>query len=248
MSTRARIRRTIDPSRLGELASGPGVDTRSWIVLGRVDDDEDAIRWSGDGDEDGPIGWVVDVTVVDGGDLTEEVEVPCRLGSAYARDKGLRSDPPSPGCLVVVALPTGSLLTEPTIVGELPTLGCEPPRTVNGKEVDETYALATHFFKTALDVDEEIGGTRRIKTDDTHRLLGPSVELADEGASQAYVRGNDQQSALDTWYNAFITWIGLVQTGIVAGGGTLDNTAIIQATTQLTSDLQAALSTRITGE
>ncbi|HHH29102.1 MAG TPA: hypothetical protein ENK57_12265 [Polyangiaceae bacterium] len=233
---------------MGELVSQPGIDPRSWIQLARVDDDDDAIRWSGADGDDGPLGWIVDVTI-QGGDLDQESEIPCRLGAAYARDGELVSHPPARGCLVLVAMPCGNLNTEPTIIGELPTDGCAPPSSVNGTDVDEAYALATHFLVTSLDVDEQIGGDRRVKTGDgkTHRILGDAIELADEGASQSFVRGDDQQGALDGWYDAFVTWIELVRLGIVAGGGSLDNTAITTATNTLKTQLEQALSTKIKG-
>lgn len=252
MGTQNRIRRQVDRGRLAELASGPGTDTRSWIVLARVDDDDDAIRWSGPDGEDGPLGWIVDVTIVGGGDLDQESEIPCRLGTAYARDGEIASNPPSRGCFVIVALPGGGLNCEPTIIGELPTDGCAPPSSVNGTDIDEAYALATHILVTSLDVDEEIGGDRRVKTGEgkTHRLLGDALELADEGAGQSYVRGNDQQSALDTFLLVLNTWAVGVEAGITSGGGTPppNQMAFLQSIQQLRNDLQSALSTKIKGE
>lgn len=251
MGTSQRIRRRFDRGRLGELASQPGIDPRSWIVLARVDDDDDAIRWTGTDGEDGPLGWIVDVTIGDGGDLDQENEIPCRLGTAYAREGELRSDPPARGCLVLVLLPCGNLNTEPTIIGELPTDGCAVPATVNETDIDEAYALATHILVTSLDVDEQIDGDRRVKTGGTHRILGPLVELADEGAEQSFVRGNDQQSALDTFLTTFNTWVIAVDGAITSLGGVIPpptQQALIQGITTLKTQLEEALSSKIKGE
>ena len=253
MGTSQRIRRRFDRGRLGQLAEQPGIDPRSWIVLGRVDDDDDAIRWTGTDGEDGPLGWIVDVTIGDGGDLDQESEIPCRLGAAYAREGELRSDPPARGCLVLVAMPCGNLNTEPTIIGELPTDGCAVPGTVNGTDIDEAYALATHILVTTLDVDEQIDGDRRVKTGGTNRVLGPTLELADEGATQSFVKGDDQQQALDTFLTALDTWITSVESIMTAApfpkpGLTGPKSALSLAISALKNDLSAALSTKIKGE
>jgi hypothetical protein len=253
--TISRIRRSFDRGRLGMLASQPGIDTRSWIVLARVDDDDDAIRWSGPDGEDGPLGWIVDCTI-QGGDLDQEPEIPCRLGAAYARDGELRSDPPARGCFMLVALPCGNLNTEPTIIGELPTDGCAPPSEVNGTELNEAYALATHFFVTGLDVDEQIGGDRRIKTGDgkTHRILGETIELADEGAGQAFVRGDDQKTELDKLKDALQQFgTDLAASTPAPPNGALTVADVIVAVTTLTQslvqiDFEPTLSTKIKGE
>lgn len=256
MGTKQRIRRRFDRGRLGQLASQPGIDPRSWIVLARVDDADDAIRWSGEDGEDGPLGWIVDVTVSDGGDLDQENEIPCRLGAAYARAGELRSDPPARGCLVLVAMPCGDLNTEPTIIGELPTDGRAPPSSVNGTDVDEAYALATHFFVTSLDVDQEVGGDRRVKTGEgkTHRILGEELELADEGAGQAFVRGNDQKDVLDALIQALLQYaVDIAASGpappnaaLTVADAAAAGTTLSQALSQL--DFGSTLSTKIKGE
>jgi hypothetical protein len=251
---RQRVGRQIDRGRLGQLASQPGIDPRSWIVLARVDDDDDAIRWAAADSEDGPLGWIVDVTV-QGGDLDQEGPIPCRLGAAYARDGELLSHPPGRGCLVLVAMPCGNLNGEPTIIGELPSDGCAPPSSVNGTELDEAYALATHLLVTKLDVDQEIGGDRRVKTGEgkTHRLLGEALELADEGATQPFVLGNAQKSALDTFAQAVQTAFTNLNPGappttpVTAAQVTIAVAGITAAVLQLSVDLQNALSTKIKG-
>lgn len=232
---------------MANFVRAPGIDPRSWVVIARVDDDPDAIRWAAAGSEDGPLGWLVDCTV-QGGPLDQEPINGCRVSSSFDGDGTQRIEPIARDCLVVVVVPEGNVNAEPTIVGVLASAQCDPPDTVNGTTIDEAYALATHILVTSHAVDQQVAGDIRVKTDGANRVLGATVELADEGATQSFVKGDDQQSALDDWFTAFNTWIALVQTGIVAGGGTLDNTAIIQATVQLQQGLSAALSSRIKGE
>ena len=255
MGTSQRIRRRFDRGRLGQLAGQPGIDPRSWVVLARVDDDDDAIRWTGPDGEDGPLGWIIDVTIGDGGDLDQESAIPCRLGAAYARDGELRSDPPARGCLVLVLLPCGNVNTEPTIIGELPTDGCVVPGSVNETDIDEAYALATHILVTSLDVDEQIGGDRRVKTGDgkKHRILGETVELADQDAAQSFVRGDDQKQQLDALLQALTQYA----TDIAASSPAPPNaaltvvdaaaagTTLIAALAQI--DFEPSLSTKIKG-
>lgn len=233
---------------MADFVRSPGIDSRTWVVIARVDEEEDAIRYAADDQNDaGPLGWLVDVTI-QGGPLDQEPIDGCRVATYFGGNGTGRIDPIEAGCLVVVVLPSGNGNDEPTIVGVLDSVGCVPPTEVNGTTIDEEYALATHILVTDKAVDEQVAGDIRVRTEGTHRVLGENVELADEGASQAYVRGDDQNSALDTWYEAFISWIELVRLGISAAGGSLDNTAITQATTQLITDLDGALSTRIKGE
>ena len=66
--------RSIDYSRIAAGVAGPGVDTRTWITLARVDADPDATVWDDD------LGWLVDVTMV-GGPLDGDGPVLCRVAS-----------------------------------------------------------------------------------------------------------------------------------------------------------------------
>lgn len=63
-----------------------------------------------------------------------------------------------------------------------------------------------------------------------------------EGATQRMVLGDDQKTAFDNFRTALTTWIGLVKTGIEAGGGTLVNTAFEAAITALGTEMGNALS------
>lgn len=257
------IRRRINTKLMGQASAAPGNDPRTWIAIARVDDDPDAIRFREE--EDGPVGWVVDVTF-QGGPLDQEGPIPCRYGSSFTTSGGLRSEPIGRNCLVVVAIP-GNPNDECSIVGQLPTEGCEPPSEVNGTEFTEEYALSNHVLVTPHGVDEQIEGDRRIKTGGTHRLLGPSIELADEGAGASYVRGEDMESAINAFGDAVATYSQTVLTAaanlapqppltpVTGAMGALFVTGLTQGLAQLqaaVAQLKAAAntykSTRIKGE
>lgn len=248
MTTPSRIRRTFDGSRWARLVQTPGVDPRTWVSLARVDDDDDAIRWGAPDSEDGAVGWIVDVTFV-GGALEGEGPIACRVASARGGAGELESAPVKRGALVVVGLAEGDANVFPVILGFVSSVGCEVPSEVNGTMIDEDYALATSIRVLTGDVDEQVDGDVRRKAGGDHRVLADGdLLLATQDPTQAYVRGNDQKDALDDFFQSFETWIGLVQTGISAGGGSLDNTAITAAVTLLRQKLSDALSTRIKGE
>lgn len=201
-----------DQGKIAQLASGPGIDTRTWVAKARIDDDPDAIRWAGSADEeDGPLGWIVDVTFVDG-PLAGEGPVPCRLSTVFAGNGTLRSSPPGRGCLVSVLLTEGNPNTDPMIVGMLSANDCPVPETVNGTTIDEAYALGAHILVTDKAVDEQVAGDRRVQTGSgsVHRLLGESVELAAEDATQAFVRGNDNEQAINAALQAMLEFVTLV--------------------------------------
>lgn len=249
--TGSRIRRQFDQGRLGLLASAPGIDSRTWIVIARVDDDADAVRWADE--QDGPLGWLVDVTV-QGGPLDQEPIDGCRVASAFAgADRG-RFDPVERGALVVVALSEGGTNAEPTIVGVLPTDGAAPPAEVNGEALDEELAKATHVLVTPHAIEYQAGGDVRVKSDGVARWLGQDVELAELNASEPYVLGNKLKNALE----AFAQSVQTAATQLVPPGPPVTPVTAAQASAalgtitvavgQLTVDLERALSQRIRGE
>jgi hypothetical protein len=244
---------------MGELVRAPGIDERTWIAKARVDEDEDAIRFAGAEDqEDGPLGWIVDVTFVDG-PLANEGPIPCRLSSVFAGPSVFRADPVRGGCLVLVAITEGNINTDPIIVGVLSADDCPAPATVNGTDIDEAYALGTHILVTDLAVDEQVAGDRRVKTGDgaTHRLLGESLELADEGATQPYVRGDSYADSEATFLDALEDLVVAINTAVglasaTAAGGVViappDLLAFTEAVSTFKSSRSGYLSTRIKGE
>jgi hypothetical protein len=261
MATRARKRPIPDFGRMREGLRGPGIDTRVWIAMARVDDDPDAIRYSPPDGEDGAVGWIVDVTF-QGGPLDQDGPVPCRVGASFAGDGALRSDPPSRGCEVAVLIPEGDPNASPTIIAQLSNDdGCPVPGEVNGRTLDEEKALATHVLRTPHGIEEQAGGDITRASDATHRVLGALVELADEDAGQAFVRGNDQLDALNQFLDALNAKLTTESSafGSILNASTGDGGAAIAAhVTQIASlqaqisavksSLQAALSSKVKGE
>lgn len=74
------------------------------------------------------------------------------------------------------------------------------------------------------------------------------LRLGSESATEAGVLGNAQNSALDTFLDAVKTWAALVKTGVQGGGGALDNTAFDTAIATAKTDLDGALSAKVTLE
>ena len=254
MGSRSRIRTRVDQGRLAMLAAAPGIDTRTWVCIARVDDDEDAIRFAMADDEAGPLGWLVDVTI-QGGPLDQEPIDGCRVASYFGGNDTGKIDPIGQGCLVVVVLPAGGTNEEPTIVGVLDDITCPPPPSVNGTDIDEAYALATHILVTDKAVDEEVAGDIRVATPNgTHRLLGNLVELASEDAEQSFVRGDEHIEDVNSLRNALQNFgANLAASTPAAPNGALTVADVAAAVTTLTNDLAAidfsrALSTRIKGE
>jgi len=249
MATRSRIRTRFDAGRLREVVSAPGIDQRSWVFLARVDDDPDAIRWETD------YGWIADVTIT-GSQLDGEGPIPCRVSFSYAGDGVARSEPIQRGVQVVVVMPEGDANGTPVIVGILSTPDLPPPSSVNEESVDEAFAEATHFLRTTHNVDEEIGQTWRVKAEASTRLLAPTVYLAEDNAAQAFVRGNDQLSALGTLLDALDDFA----TALATPPGAPPNAAVTVAVASaaalalatsiasVRASLQGALSSRILGE
>lgn len=209
--------------------------------MARVDDDDDAVRW------DEELGWLADVTVV-GGELDGEGPIPCQVGWAYGKNGAMLSSPIERGAQVVVLVTEGDANALTVIVGVVPVADQMPPTEVNGESIDEALLKATHVFVTPHNVEQQVGSLWRVSSIDDAKLLSQNVKLAEDDASQSYVRGEDQRDALGQFLTSLSTWIELVRLGVVAGGGTLDNTDFTAAIDQLRSGLDSALSLRIKGE
>lgn len=254
MGTSSRIRRTVDFGRIREGMRGPGSDTRTWLALARVDDDDDAISYDRAPPDGEGLGWIVDVTF-QGGELDQEGPIPCRVSAAFAGDGQTRQEPVERGCEVLVLIPEGNSNASPTIIGQIHNGGdCRVPAEVNGVQIDEDYSKATHILVTPLAVDQQVAGTRRIKTGDTHRILGPLVELADEGAGQAFVRGDEHIDDADALKTALQNFGNALAASTPAPpNAALTVADVITAVTALTGELAAidfsrALSSKIKGE
>lgn len=195
-SGRARIRRSLDLGRLREAMAAPGSDPRSWVVLARVDDDDDAVRW-----EEG-YGWIADVTFTFG-DMSGEGPIACRVSSAFGGDGKASISPVERGSEVAVLLPGGDPMTAPLIVGvAFNSQDVRVPEEVNGQTIDEDFAKGNHILVTPHSVQQEVGERWRTSATDRATLEAPEVRLANEDADQSYVRGEDYADAADALADA----------------------------------------------
>lgn len=202
----------LDFGRLRLAISGPGVDPRTWVTTGRVDDDPAAIRW------EEPFGWVVDVTFT-GGALDGDGPNPCRVASWLAGQDQAFSAPQLRNAEVIVVVPEGNPNTNPIIIGMIHNGDDNAaPLEVNGTPVTQDYALANQIAVTPGGVDQQIGGDVRVKAGGVNRQLAPLVELAEQGASQQYLRGNDYTSAEAAYLAALSTVITAIGAYATAAG------------------------------
>ena len=206
-----------------------------------MDSDPDAVRL-----EPGT-GLMADVTP-SSGPLASEPAIPCRAGVVFGGDGSVKSDPISQGCEVIIAIPDGDPNVSPIIIGALQNpADCAFPEAVNETEIDEAYAQATHIFVTPHGVDEEVAGDVRVRTPGTHRVLADTlVELAEQGATQSFVRGQDLSSAVSGFTAAMKIYVDAVSAAVPATSGA--GAAFKLAIDQFVSGVSAALSTRIKGE
>lgn len=244
-AARSRIRQHLDMRRLGLAVSYPGIDPRSWVSFGRVDDDDDAVRW------DAERGWIVDVTMLGGG-IDGEGPIACRVTGSFVSDGGARVEPVTRKQLVLVAIPEGSLNVNPTIVGVISTPDLPPPASVNGQDIDEDFAKANHVLVTPHSVQQEVGERWRTSATSRATLEAPEVRLADEDADQSFVRGNDQLDALGDVLDALDAYLNSVQSIMTATpfpkpGLSVAYTAWQASLQAARASLQNALSTKIKG-
>ncbi len=193
--------------------------------MARVDDDDDAIRW------EAPYGWIVDVTF-QGGPLDQDGPVPCRVASFFATDNYAKIEPVTRGAEVCIAIPEGDTNAVPVIIGQMSNGGyADVPATVNGQNIDESLALATHILKSPHNLEWEIGDQARLKTNDKITLISALVELTQNSPSQAYVRGTAFASAMQNFLGSLNTETGAasaVASGL-AGEFSVSNPALAAA-------------------
>lgn len=132
---------------------------------------------------------------------------------------------------VLVAVPMGDPGHGPVIISRLWNAGDPPPEDFgSGQDPSEDW------------ID--------ILGPDKHYILKTSGngQIKLQAATQSFVRGEDLADAINNFLDAMNIWIGLVASGITAGGGTLDNTVFIQAIEALQRARDNYLSTKIKGE
>ena len=240
MATRSRIAPNIDMGRLRAALSGPGADPRTWCFEGRIDDDPDAIRW------DEKLGWLCDVTVT-GGQLDGEGPVTCRVDVPFATDGfGGPFHPPKQNANVTVTMPSADLNSNPIITGYVFDDDAPVPTAFGDLEANEDNLKTTHAMKSPHDVDMEFGGKLTLSFGESMQVDAQSLNLL--GASQAFVRGDDLKSALDSWSDSLVTALRLITAGSSTTGGAPAATAMEAANIILVQALTAALSTKIKGE
>lgn len=270
MATRSRIIPVIDVGRLRAAIAGPGADPRTWGFEGRIDDDEDAIRW------DSKMGWICDVTVV-GGQLDGEGPIACRVSVPYgASANGGTFHPPTRGQNVVCMLPSADLNSNPIIIGYMFTDDASVPTSFGDLEANEDNLQNTHAMKSDKDVDMEFAGKmtadfsgngkatfgNELQFDATTIKLRDQVEVTASqvtidpsakvkidallidlaGATQPFVRGTDLTTALATYAASIASAPASAMTGL--GGtplGVNDATALTAAYVTATTALVAQL-------
>lgn len=229
-------------NRLREGLSAPGADPRSWVLVARVDDADDAIRW------DAALGWLVDVTIT-GGELDGEGPIACRVLSPFGAPGQGSFCPVARAQPVALVVPEGNPNIGPLIVGTLPALDdAEVPTSVVGESIDDALAKASFLIRSSADFLAEYGDLWHVKASDTATLEAPNVRLADPAADQAFVRGDDQKQAFDTFLVALNLWATQVAAGIPTNTPPASQPQFVEAITQLGTDLGAALSSKIKGE
>jgi hypothetical protein len=212
--TRYRTRRRVDMSRVADGLKMPGIDTRTWVTMARVDVDPDATVW------DAELGWLCDVTIV-GGPLDGDGPVLCRMASAGAAPGKGQYDPPHQGCLVIVTIPGGDTNADCVIVGQLNDTECLAPVTVNNTNLTEAFARRTHVMAFP---DEDFDGEFA-----NVRLTGQMV-LGTHNANQPFARGTDLANAIDSFADALSAFVDQA----VVPAGTFGNVGLLPFTAAAT--------------
>jgi hypothetical protein len=189
----------LDFGRLREAMSGPGADPRSWALIGRVDSDPDAVRY------DPGTGWIADVTFTSG-PLAQDGPVACRVAVPFGGNQQTMQQPVAAGCEVAVLLPDGDANVSPVILGYLHNpIDCAVPTTVNGQPVTEALSLVTHILVSPHTVEEQVlksnlvaATSARVEGSAQALLIGALVRLADDAATQPYVRGTVLAATMQT--------------------------------------------------
>lgn len=231
-------RRSLDFSRFREAVSGPGIDTRCWIAVGRVDDDPDAVVW------DDVLGWLCDVTPVSGPLAGSTLPIACRVVSGAQGDDMGTYKPPRAGGLVLVVFPSGDPNEDSIVIGQLHnTDDAGAPESVNDETITESFALETHLTVAPNeDLDEQWRNVR---------ITAESMIFGTSNADQSAVRGDDLAQALSDLGDALSQFAAAIAVAPVNLGGAvvaLDPATLAtfqQAVTAFQQASQTYLSSRI---
>lgn len=262
MPTSARVRRRADVGRIGKAVSQPGIDPRTWVTMGRVEDDPKAVRWIPQ------IGWVADVRFT-GGPLDGETQVPCRVAGGVQEDDAGTFYPLAPGCAVAVLLPAGTSQEAPIIVGRVNNRnGCAAPLTINGLPITPGSVAApsvprvsvspfdTEIHKSPYHRREQFDGDRTTQAK-TQTIAADTpldgVLLGSDLAQEAFIKGTSYLSneaafygQLASLFTAAATAAGVPPAPTAPLGTPLGN--IAAAFTQAAAAAQSFASLKIKGE
>lgn len=255
MGTSGTARKTMDWSKIREAVTGPGIDPRVWVLMGRIDDNPDAVRW------EAPHGWIADITV-HGGPLDQEGPIACRVACALASNGEIGSCPVQLGDEVIVVVPVGDANAGPIIVGQLSGGEKPTPTTVNGFPLEEAFALLNLVLRAAKGLQVELDGLTQFSSaqgvqviSDALIMLGgtplvPPIEPVIKGASFVSALAS-YLGALQNWATQVSAWIalaGAVPTNPPAPTVATTFTAYAAAMSAFGVSAPAALSTRVLTE
>lgn len=224
--------------------AGPGLDTRSWVEMARIDDDPDAVVW------DDHLGWLADVTIESGG-LAGEGPINCSVKGACGRGRGIYQ-PLRPGDRVVVEFISGDPNVDAVIVGRVHDVDdCTAPTTVNGDTIVETNAstgqVAADETTIAALAGEDLEAEfrrGRIGASSHFGVACPDVCLGTDDADEHAVLGDAFMSDLSDFLTAMNTFCSSLAASMLPGVANAATTLQGQVVA-FQAQLQADLATRV---
>jgi hypothetical protein len=191
----ARSLRPLDVTRLGQAATRPGSDPRSWLFVGTVTE----VAY----DE----GLVVVVHANEGALAGEEV--PCEVLGFVATAGGTVATAIAVGDLALALCPSGDPNNMGLVVGFQHEPATPPPATVNGVPINAALLADTHVLADVERAAEVELKTLRLVVDQLR--LGPTPS-----PTQAFVRGTAFAKALKTFLDGCTTLATTTQTASTA--------------------------------
>lgn len=200
MPTSARRRKPVDVQRLAAAVSHPGIDPRTWLSAGRVEQVAGSSRW------EGPYGWVVDVTYYGTG-LDQESDNPSRvLGSGPTGDGYGEFFPPASGSDVLVGVPDGAPENSVVLGALRNSTDHRAPERINGKPINGDLIASTLLEVSPYDTEikrsphnrrEEYDGDLVIEADSIS-LVSDAVHLGSDDPPHSAVLGEPNNAALES--------------------------------------------------
>jgi len=212
-------RQVPDFNRLRAAISGPGADTRLWVSIARVEEEENSVYWM-----EGT-GWVADVTFQTGPNAGEG-DTPCRVLGPIGGSGTAQTRPVEPNSVVAVALVDGDANVQPVILGMLHNPTDQPvPTEVNELEINQSVASSTNITVSDYKVESQYAGDVRISATGGWYIVAPEVNISPNGvrddATQPYVRGDDFADALNSWVEIIGTVVAANASFCAAAAGVL---------------------------